>query len=278
MERALHELLESLGLAPNGEPQPLSGGDIAEVAWLDTRQGPVVVKRDSHERIEAEADGLHALHQAGTRLIVPEVLGTVDGWMVMEALESDTGSPHSAITLGEGLSELHAVRDDTHGWSRDNFCGLTPQSNTPIADGRAFQRERRLVPMAHACQEKGLMDTALRERIEAVADAVERWLPDTRASLVHGDLWSGNVLQTRRGPAIIDPAIYRHYPDVDLAMLTLFGSPGEAFFEAYWNGRRPDDWPRRQALFQLYPLLNHLLLFGGTYRSGVECCVAVLED
>lgn len=121
------------------------------------------------------------------------------------------------------------------------------------------------------------MDTALRERIEAVADALERWLPDTRASLVHGDLWSGNVLQTRRGPAIIDPAIYRHYPEVDLAMLTLFGSPGEAFFEAYWNGRRPDDWPRRQALFQLYPLLNHLLLFGGTYRSGVERCVALLE-
>jgi fructosamine-3-kinase len=95
--------------------------------------------------------------------------------------------------------------------------------------------------------------------------------------LLHGDLWSGNVLTTPRGPALIDPAIYRHYPETDLAMLTLFGSPGDAFFEAYWNGNAPADWPRREALFQLYPLLNHLLLFGASYRSGVERSVTLLE-
>jgi len=52
-------------------------------------------------------------------------------------------------------------------------------------------------------------------------------------------------------------------------MLTLFGHPGEAFFEAYWDGEAPRDWPRRERLFQLYPLLNHLLLFGAGYRSAV---------
>ncbi len=102
-------------------------------------------------------------------------------------------------------------------------------------------------------------------------------MPDGPGSLLHGDLWSGNVLTTPRGPALIDPAIYRHYPETDLAMLTLFGSPGDAFFEAYWNGNAPADWPRREALFQLYPLLNHLLLFGGSYRGGVERSVAQLE-
>ena len=95
---------------------------------------------------------------------------------------------------------------------------------------------------------------------------------------VSNDLWSGNVLFTTKGPAIIDPAVYRHYPAVDVAMLTLFGSPGEAFFDAYWNGDAPTSWPRREALFQLYPLLNHLVLFGAGYRSAVERCVARLES
>lgn len=278
MDRQLQVLLASLSLEPKGEPRPLSGGDIAEVAWLDTDQGAVVVKRDSSERLVAEADGLRALREAGSRLIVPEVLGQADGWLIMEALEGGTRSSVSDSNLGEGLRELHGVTGDTHGWERDNACGLTPQPNGPLKDGRAFQRERRLTPMSRACQEKGLMNSRLRGRIEAVAESLEKWLPDAPASLLHGDLWSGNVMHTRHGPAIIDPAVYRHYPEVDLAMLTLFGSPSQAFFEAYWNGNHPDDWPRRQALFQLYPLLNHLLLFGGAYRSGVERAVERVAD
>ncbi len=97
------------------------------------------------------------------------------------------------------------------------------------------------------------------------------------ASLVHGDLWSGNVMFTRRGPAIIDPAIHRHYPEVDLAMLTLFARRERPSSQPT-DGAMPDDWPRREALFQLYPLLNHLLLFGGAYRGGVERAVGRVEN
>ena len=81
-----------------------------------------------------------------------------------------------------------------------------------MADGRAFQRERRLLPLAQACHARGLLNAPLRRRIETVAQALESWLPDAPASLLHGDLWSGNVLHTPQGPAIIDPAVYRHYP------------------------------------------------------------------
>ena len=131
-----------------------------------------------------------------------------------------------------------------------NACGPTPQDNTPCHDGRVFQRERRLLPLGSACAEKGLLDTATLEALTRVAEDLETWLPDARPCLVHGDLWSGNVVHTAHGPAIIDPAVYRHYPEVDLAMLTLFGSPSEAFFEAYWDGAPPNDWPRRRTLFQ----------------------------
>lgn len=277
METALSLLLYTAGLKPLGEPRPLGGGDIAAAYWLETHQGPVVIKRDDPARLTGEADGLYALREAVSSLLVPNVLALGDGWLVMEALESASRSAANAAALGEGLRQLHAHTAAEHGWPRDNACGRTPQPNAPLADGRAFQRQRRLLPLAAACHERGLLDASLRERIERIAHGLEAWLPDVPASLVHGDLWSGNVLYTPRGPALIDPAVYRHYPEVDLAMLTLFGSPPDPFFEAYWEAGRPDDWSRREALFQLYPLLNHLLLFGGGYRSGVERAASTVE-
>lgn len=90
-----------------------------------------------------------------------------------------------------------------------------------------------MLPLINACCSKGLLNNGLRHRLEALAHGVERWLPDVSPTLVHGDLWSGNVLFTPQGPAIIAPVVYCHFPEVDLAMLTLFGSPSTAFFEAY---------------------------------------------
>nr|WP_163503991.1 fructosamine kinase family protein [Halomonas socia] len=277
MDASLEELLASLGLTPRGELQAMAGGDSATVYRLATDQGAVVAKRDDSQRLAGEADGLAALRAANSGLVVPEVLAQAGQWLVMEALKPSSRGAGDAFALGQGLRALHAHSAAEHGWPRDNACGLTPQPNAPLADGRAFQRQRRLLPLAAACHERGLLDDGLRQRIETLAEGLERWLPDVPASLLHGDLWSGNVLSTPRGPALIDPAVNRHYPEVDLAMLTLFGSPGEAFFEAYWNGDAPADWPRREALFQLYPLLNHLLLFGGGYRDGVERAVAQVE-
>lgn len=275
MDERLAEQLVSAGFTAEGGLEPLSGGDMAAVYRMATNRGPVVVKQDDPERLAGEADGLRALHAAKSGLVVPAVLAEGNGFLVMEALA--TVSSRDSTALGEGLRRLHSVTGETHGWPRDNACGHTPQGNAPLSDGRAFQRERRLLPLAEACHVRGLLDNRLLDRLKVIAHGLESWLPDVPASLVHGDLWSGNVLFTAKGPAIIDPAVYRHYPEVDLAMLTLFGSPGEAFFEAYWDGLAPADWPRRETLFQLYPLLNHLLLFGGGYRVAVERAVERLE-
>ncbi|MDF9433251.1 fructosamine kinase family protein [Chromohalobacter israelensis] len=274
MEQSLSTLLASLEIVPLGEPQPLSGGDIAEVARLETRQGALVVKRDEAASLAAEAEGLRALRRANSGLIVPEVVAQQDEWLIMEALPQ--GGRRDPARLGEGLRTLHGVTGEHHGWPHDNHCGPTAQRNTPCRDGRVFQRDHRLVPLGEACAERGLLSSATRGALLDVAQRLESWLPDRPACLVHGDLWSGNVLTTPRGPAIIDPAVYYHYPEVDLAMLTLFGAPGEAFFEAYWDGDKPADWTRRETLFQLYPLLNHLLLFGGAYRAAVERAIARL--
>ncbi|WP_447895448.1 fructosamine kinase family protein [Vreelandella sp. GE22] len=278
MNTELQDILSVLALEPRGSLTPLSGGDIAGVFELDTAHGTVVIKQDDPARLRGEAEGLRALKGAGSSLVIPEVLGQSGQWLVIEALHTIPETARASAELGEGLRELHGVIGSEHGWLHDNACGRTPQPNAPLSDGRAFQRERRLRALSQACLEQTLISPALGKRIDAQAQALEQWLPDASPSLVHGDLWSGNVLYTARGPALIDPAVYRHYPEVDIAMLTLFGSPDERFFDAYWNGYGPSDWPRREALFQLYPLLNHVLLFGSMYLSGVERCVNRLEQ
>ncbi|WP_110642376.1 fructosamine kinase family protein [Salinicola sp. CPA57] len=271
MTQTLKRRLAALELATDGVLTPLSGGDSGAGLWRVDGTTPCIVKQDSPQRVAGEADGLRALGDACRDLIVPAVLAEDGDLLVMEALDG-TG-PRDAAALGAGLRQMHRDSREAgaeHGWPRDNACGLTPQPNASLADGRVFQRERRLLPLVRLCREQGLLDAALAERIERLAESLESWLPDVSPSLVHGDLWSGNVLFTPTGPAIIDPAIYRHYPEVDVAMLTLFGGPGDAFFEAYWNGERPADWERREALFQLYPLLNHLYLFGPGYLGSVS--------
>ncbi|WP_110691312.1 fructosamine kinase family protein [Salinicola halophyticus] len=274
MTQTLKRRLAALDVSTDGGLTPLSGGDSGAGLWRIEGGTPHIVKRDSPERVAGEADGLRALQSACRLLIVPAVLAQDDDLLVMPALD-DTGKRDGAA-LGEGLRQMHQDSRDAeagHGWPRDNACGLTPQPNAPLQDGRVFQRERRLLPLVTLCREQGALDAQLAARIERLAESLEGWLPDTPPCLVHGDLWSGNVLFTPAGPAIIDPAVYRHYPEVDVAMLTLFGGPGEAFFEAYWDGDRPVDWERREALFQLYPLLNHLYLFGRGYLGGVQRAV-----
>jgi len=119
--RDWRERLARLGLEIAGEPRALAGGDIAAVSRVETRQGPVVVKRDDPRTLAAEADGLRVLRDAGSALIVPEVIALDDDLLVMEAL--DSGGRHDGARLGAGLRQLHGVTGEAHGWPRDNRCG-----------------------------------------------------------------------------------------------------------------------------------------------------------
>jgi fructosamine-3-kinase len=235
----------------------------------------------SEEMFTAEADGLRALAAPGA-LRVPKVVGwggacTLEdpGWLLMEFIP--TGPPGSdyGMRLGEGLARLHTSSEEsTFGWSRNNFIGSLHQENRTGESWSSFWRDRRILPQFIFARDQGYFEGADGQLLEKLVERVEDALPpgsEWRPNLLHGDLWSGNYFPDSQGaPVIIDPAVYRGDGEVDLAMMELFGSLPRGFEEAYreTRGISPEYGSHLRDLYQLYYLLVHVNLFGGSYVSG----------
>jgi len=235
------------------------------------------------EVLEAEADGLSAIAATAT-IRVPAVAAlhhdAVTGQTVLALEWLHLHSPDSRFgtRFGERLAALHRAQpNEAHtrfGWQRDNFLGATPQRNrwsdaTGLPGWTAFFAQERLGAMRErlCAQERS---AALPEAIDAVIAALPRFFADghtPRASLIHGDLWSGNWGMLADGtPVVYDPAVSCSDAEAELAMMELFGQPPAGFFEAYRHGAGlHDGYAQRRSLYQLYHLLNHALLFGGGY-------------
>ena len=176
------------------------------------------------------------------------------------------------------VASLHGVEAPQFGAERDTLIGGLPQPNPPSDNWRDFFRDQRLLAMARAASEAGRLPAALRQRIDALAGKLHIWLKnDARPSLIHGDLWAGNMLSRRtKVVGLIDPALYYADPEIELAFMTLFNSVGRKFFARYNERRpmRPGFFEERRELYNLYPLLVHVRLFGGPYVAQVERTLA----
>lgn len=222
----------------------------------------MVVKHTAHDA-SFEAEGLAALRAAGAR--VPEVFEVGDHHLVMEDL-ADTAARRPNrddwATLGRMLATVHRVTGDAFGWGRDNVIGTTAQRNDPRADWPIFYWDLRIAPHLD------VVPAALAERLRSARAELHRRLDhDVVPSLVHGDLWSGNVLG---GRVLIDPAVCHADRELDLAFARVFGGFPAPFFAAYdeaWP--RDDGWQEREPLLQLYHLLVHVRLFGSSYVPSV---------
>jgi fructosamine-3-kinase len=252
---------------------PLGGGCIAEVRRVDLADGRVLVaKLGSGLLIEAWMLGWL---RARTTAPVPLVHHTEDDLLLIEHIEHDVGLSDAAeADLGRIVAALHAITAPSFGFERDTMIGPLPQPNPWTARWRDFFRDRRLMAMARTALDAGRLPARTMARIETLAGRLARWIDDdTAPALVHGDLWGGNILA--RGPRIaglIDPAIHFADPEIELAFMTLFGSVGDTFFHSYGELRpiRPGFFEARRELYNLYPLLVHVRLFGGAYVRQVE--------
>ncbi|MBK1625437.1 fructosamine kinase family protein [Afifella marina] len=239
----------------------LHGGDISQLAHITLDDGrEAVVKNGPSPRTEAAM--LAAISESGAP--APAVLAADEHALVMEVLP-DSGSLRNAwADLGIALATLHARRDGKYGWSEDYAFGPVAIVNDRAEDWIAFWGdERLLVNVPH-------IDGRLARRIERlVADLPNRIPARPAAALLHGDMWGGNiVVSDNRVSGLIDPACYFGHCEVDLAMLNLFGRPGDAFYDAY--GALEPGYEERLTIYQLWPALVHLRLFGGGYRPMVE--------
>ena len=279
---------------------PVGGGSINHAARIAADGGEVCFLKWNlsapAEMFAAEADGLIALRDAAgpTGVRVPEVLGvSPDGpggssWLLSEFVPRGAPGRGWGETLGRALAELHSPRHGGQrgfGWERDNFIGSLPQNNAVAEYWATFWRERRLRPQlvrARRSARIGGADAALLDRLLArVADALADAAADG-PSLVHGDLWTGNVYPGPAGePVLVDPAVYRGHREVDLAMSELFGGLPQGFLDAYSESWPVDPGYRRlrRPLYQLYYLLVHVNLFGSAYLSGsLQAAQQVLEQ
>lgn len=235
---------------------------------------------------EAEALGLEEMLATATiRVPKPIGWGTADdsSYIVLEWLEFGNGNTHSWEEMGRKLAAMHKTTSSQgFGWKINNTIGSTPQINTWTANWAEFYIKHRLGYQFQLAKHRGgnfpQQDKLLAVIPELLADH------DVQPSLVHGDLWGGNAGCTVLGePVIFDPAIYFADREVDIAMTELFGKFPAAFYQGY-NEVFPLDagYEKRKTLYNLYHILNHFNLFGGSYASqanrmiekvlSAECC------
>ena len=218
----------------------------------------------------AEADGLVSLRQAGLPAPEPIAHGVAGGraYLVLEYL--DLTGKRDFAALGRMLAAVHRQPGPRFGWHRDNYIGATPQSNGWCDDWQEFWLERRIRPQIELARRNGF------SLIPPSTNVLDGHRP--KASLLHGDLWSGNAGFTAQGPMVFDPAVYYGDREADLAMTELFGGLTREFYEAYDEVWPLDDgYERRKAMYNLYHLLNHLNLFGGGYLAQVEATLRLLS-
>ena len=262
----------------------VGGGSISPAARIEIDGGEDLFLKwnagASSEMFEAEADGLRALAAAAPRpLRIPEVVGVGTSadrgasWILMEFVEPGPGTATWGEDLGHALAALHEPAGAPCGWRRDNFIGSLPQANPRREDWGSFYREHRIRPQLEAARERGHLkgkgSAVMDELVERIPELLGGEIPGG-ASMLHGDLWGGNVFPDTSGrPVLIDPAVYHGDPEVDLAMSELFGFPS-GFLAGYRDTRTVDEGYERvrRDLYQLYYLLVHVVLFGAGYESA----------
>ncbi|GAB2697238.1 fructosamine kinase family protein [Nocardia thraciensis] len=235
---------------------------------------------DTGSALHAEAAGLRWLGEGDPAGLVPVVLAADERTLVLPWLRPTTPTPTAAEEFGRALAALHATGPDEYGAPWPGFIAALPQDNTStVGEWGPWYAERRLAPLLSAAAPR--LGPAGVRVFERVMDEIGSLAgPSEPPSRIHGDLWSGNLVWTTAGVKVIDPAAHGGHRESDLAMLALFGAPHLDRTTAAYHEAHPlhSGWRQRIPLHQLYPLLVHVVLFGGSYRSmAIEAAESALR-
>jgi fructosamine-3-kinase len=263
----------------------IGGGDINDAYKMRFADGTTVFVKSRVDApdgfFRAEAEGLRWLRETNT-VRVPEVVGLRDDtdlahrFLVLEWVEPTPPALDHDEQLGTALAELHRFPCPRFGAPDDGWLATLPLDNRTSPTWAEFYAERRLDPLVRTAVDRGRLPAAEAMRFDALFDRLPDLVggsaQDRGPHRLHGDLWAGNAITGPGGrPVLIDPAAYGGHREVDLAMMALFGGFGPGVLVAYDEVHpRAVDHERRQPLYQLLPLLVHLVLFGGSYGGAVR--------
>jgi protein-ribulosamine 3-kinase len=223
---------------------------------------------------EKEKNGLEAISKAGvirTPVVASVMLVDDTELILMELIQPGSRTNRFWEQFGEQLAFLHHVTAENFGFDEDNYIGSLPQSNNRCSDWISFFIQERLEPQITLALKNKLLYSKHIDKFHRLYDRLTSIFSQQPASLLHGDLWSGNFLcDSNEQPVLIDPAVYYGNRNMDLAMTTLFGGFDPAFYEAY-NHHFPLDtnYKEQWEISNLYPLLVHLNLFGSSYLGSI---------
>jgi len=254
---------------------PLPGGCIADVVRADMPNGQRVVVKTGDPGSELDLEGWMLKHLAKAGWPIPDVLFAEPTMLILSYVENDgqmtVAAEHHAADL---LAALHSTPQPGFGFWRLTMIAGLPQANPKSDKWVPFFVEHRLRAMADQALQSGQLSVSMRTRIDRLADQLSsRLIEPTSPSLIHGDLWGGNILLNKgRVVGVVDPACYWAHAEMELAFSTLFSTFGSAFFKRYNEHRpiTPGFFEERRDIYNLYPLLVHVRLFGGTYVGSVD--------
>lgn len=254
----------------------IGGGCINNAVKISTSVGNFFLKWNAAapaDLFQREADGLVEMGLADNEYLrIPKVIWSkekdeVPGLIFMEYLAPAVQTSGYEEFLGRGIAQLHRKTALAYGFHQPNYCGTTIQDNTWTENWPDFYAFRRIIALVRQISNSRGISAEEVRIYDKLADRIPQLLAhQTVPSLIHGDLWSGNYLFTTDGPALIDPACYYADREMELGMMQLFGGFSSIVWSAYQEEfPLPEGWRERVRLYQLYHVLNHYLLFGGSY-------------
>ena len=276
MPGSFQEIIKKITGSEIKKKSALSGGCVGDVYKLELANSQILVAKVGGLGSGLEIEGM-MLNYLGkhSKIPVPRVVYVDEKLLLMTWIPS-TGSldKKTQIHAADLVSSLHNITSEQYGFASDTVIGGLHQDNSKNESWLEFFAQNRLYAMAVQGINSGRLPKTVMVRLEKLIERLKNWIDEpNQPSLIHGDMWSGNVLsEGGRVTGFIDPAIYFADPEIELAFTTLFSTFGDYFFSRYNEHRniKPGFFEERKDIYNLYPLLVHVQLFGGTYVGSVE--------